>query len=498
MNAASVNIPAESAQEQMLAESSAATAGLPQCEAGLAEKLLMGTVTGMVSALSEGRLSATALTQAALKRIDDHDGLYNSFTELTTVRALAEAADIDRRRAGGETLPPLAGVPYAVKNLFDIAGLVTLAGSRINRDLPPASEDALLVRAMQAQGAVLLGALNMDEYAYGFTTENSHYGPARNPHDPARSAGGSSGGCGAAVAAGMVPLTLGSDTNGSVRVPSSMCGIFGLKPTYGALSLQGMFPFVHSLDHAGIFARSSHDLALSYALLHRASHDQTRSTVDSGTLSTDISRLRIAIAGGHFTQGNPEANAAVQKIASALGTQQMVELPQAARARSAAYLITASEGAQQHLQRLRTRAADFDPMTRPRLLAGSLMPAAWYIGAQRFRHWFQREVAKLFQDVDIILAPSTPCSAQKIGQDSMTINGVEMPTRPNIGMFTQPISFIGLPVVSVPVQQAGGMPIGVQIIAPPWREDMALRVAAYLESTAVVAAPVVTRVEAAC
>ncbi|WP_212742585.1 AtzE family amidohydrolase [Methylobacillus flagellatus] len=492
------SIPAVSAQQQMLAETSAAKAGLPQREASLAEKLLTGTVTGMVSALSEGRVSATALTQAALQRIDDHDGLYNSFTEVTTVRALAEAADIDRRRAGGETLPPLAGVPYAVKNLFDVAGLVTLAGSRINRDLPPASEDALLVRAMQAQGAVLLGALNMDEYAYGFTTENSHYGPARNPHDPSRSAGGSSGGCGTAVAAGMVPLTLGSDTNGSVRVPSSMCGIFGLKPTYGALSLQGMFPFVHSLDHAGIFARSSHDLALSYALLHRASHDQTRSRVDSGTLSTDISRLRIAMAGGHFTQGNPEANAAVQRIATALGTQQMVELPQAARARSAAYLITASEGAQQHLQRLRTRAADFDPMTRPRLLAGSMMPAAWYIGAQRFRRWFQSEVAKLFQDVDIILAPSTPCSAQKIGQDSMTINGVEMPTRPNIGMFTQPISFIGLPVVSVPVQQAGGMPIGVQIIAPPWREDMALRVAAYLESSAVVAAPVVTRVEAAC
>ncbi|HAE99991.1 MAG TPA: Asp-tRNA(Asn)/Glu-tRNA(Gln) amidotransferase GatCAB subunit A, partial [Methylophilaceae bacterium] len=148
-------------------------------------------------------------------------------------------------------------VPYAVKNLFDVEGFVTLAGAKINASNAPAIADAHLIKAMQKAGAVLLGALNMDEYAYGFTTENHHFGATRNPHDVSRSAGGSSGGSAAAVAAGFVPLTLGSDTNGSVRVPSSMCGIFGLKPTYGALSLEGMFPFVHSFDHAGMFARSS-------------------------------------------------------------------------------------------------------------------------------------------------------------------------------------------------------------------------------------------------
>jgi len=157
----------------------------------------------------------------------------------------------------GAALPPLAGVPYAVKNLFDVQGLTTLAGSRINRDRPPAKQDAVLVARMRAAGAVLLGALNMDEYAYGFTTENTHYGPTRNPHDPSRTAGGSSGGSAAAVAAGLVPIALGSDTNGSIRVPSSLCGIFGLKPTYGRLSRSGTYPFVASLDHLGPFARSA-------------------------------------------------------------------------------------------------------------------------------------------------------------------------------------------------------------------------------------------------
>lgn len=161
-------------------------------------------------------------------------------------------------------MPPLAGLPYAVKNLFDIEGITTLSGSKINRDLPAAREDAVLVQRLQSAGAILVGALNMDEYAYGFTTENTHYGPTRNPHDTTRIAGGSSGGSGAAVAARQVPLTLGSDTNGSIRVPASLCGIWGLKPTFGRLSRRGTYPFVHSLDHLGPLADSVECLALAY------------------------------------------------------------------------------------------------------------------------------------------------------------------------------------------------------------------------------------------
>ena len=170
------------------------------------------------------------MLEARLARIDTTDGRVNAFTGRSIDRARAEAAAVDQRRARGEVLPPLAGVPYAVKNLFDIAGEVTLAGSKVERDHAPASADAFLVQRMQAAGAVLVGSLNMDEYAYGFTTENTHYGPCHNPHDLTRIAGGSSGGSGAAVGAGQVPITLGSDTNGSIRVPSSLCGVWGSSP----------------------------------------------------------------------------------------------------------------------------------------------------------------------------------------------------------------------------------------------------------------------------
>ena len=164
--------------------------------------------------------------------------------------ALSEAERIDRSIACGRDPGPLAGVPFAVKNLFDVAGVTTLAGSRINRERPPAERDAAAVAALRRAGAVLVGCLNMDEYAFGFTTENAHYGPTHNPHDPTRIAGGSSGGSAAAVAAGLVPLSLGSDTNGSIRVPASLCGVFGLQPTYGRVSRAGVVLFAGSLARA--------------------------------------------------------------------------------------------------------------------------------------------------------------------------------------------------------------------------------------------------------
>jgi Asp-tRNA(Asn)/Glu-tRNA(Gln) amidotransferase A subunit family amidase len=207
-----------------------------------------------------GTLTAAAAVEQSLARITATEPKVNAFTAVLAERALKRAGQIDKHTRRAEL--SLAGVPFAVKNLFDIAGLPTLAGSKIERDAAPASRDALLVRRMEAAGAILVGALNMDEYAYGFTTENTTTAPTRNPHDLARISGGSSGGSAAAVAAGQVPLTLGSDTNGSIRVPSSLCGVFGLKPTYGRLPRTGSYPFVASLDHLGPFARSVADLAL--------------------------------------------------------------------------------------------------------------------------------------------------------------------------------------------------------------------------------------------
>ena len=450
----------------------------------------------IAAAVTAGRISARAVAEAALARIAAGDPQVNSFTEVTRERALARAEAIDRRIAAGETAGPLAGVPFAVKNLFDVAGLPTRAGSKINREREPVARDAFLVRGLEAAGAILVGALNMGEYAYDFTGENVHDGPSRNPHDLGHMSGGSSGGSGAALAAGLVPLTLGSDTNGSIRVPSAFCGTFGLKPTFGRLSRAGSFPFVRNLDHLGPMAMSVADLALAYDAMQGADPDdpwQAERPVEPvlRIVEQGVAGLRIATAGGWFARGgDPDAFRAVALVAEALGASRSVEYPDAERARAAAYIITASEGAELHLDRLRTRPADFDPAVRDRLIAGAMIPAAWVARAQRFRRWYRERVLALFDEVDVILAPSTPCRAPRIGQTSFVLDGVEMPVRPNIGIYTQPISFIGLPVAAVPVRVDAGLPLGVQVIAAPWREDLVLRVARELERQGVAKAAV--------
>jgi len=306
--------------------------------------------------------------------------------------------------------------------------------------------------------------------------------------------GGSSSGSAAAVAAGLVPLALGSDTNGSIRVPASFCGLFGLKPTYGRLTRARSFPFVASLDHVGPLARSVRDLALAYDAMQGPDPDDPVATdraVEPATpsLARGAAGLRIAIAGGYFRKSLfPEAQTAVARVAAALDAKREIELPEAHRARAAAYVITAAEGASLHLHRLRTRARDFDPFVRDRLIAGAMIPAALVNRAQKFRRWFRARVLALFDEVDAIIAPATPCPAPRIGQQTFVLDGAETPLRPNIGIHTQPISFIGLPVAAVPVPLAP-LPIGVQIIAAPWREDVALRIAHALEQAGVVAAP---------
>src|SRR3954447_22262874 len=448
----------------------------------------------IAQAVTDRKLSALDATEAALARIAKHDSVLNSFTDVTADRARAKARAVDAAIAAGQKVGPLAGVPFAVKNLFDVKGLPTRAGSKINRDLAPASRDATLIERMEAAGAVLVGALNMGEYAYDFTGENVHDGPSRNPHDTTRMTGGSSGGSGGAVGGGLGPLALGSDTNGSIRVPSSFCGIFGLKPTYGRLSRARSFPFVSSFDHLGPFARNVSDLALAYDVMQGPDPDDgacaDRPAEPVGpSLAQDTSALRFAIAGGYFQKNVfPEASEAVTRVAKALGTTRVVEIPEAARARAAAYVITTSEGASLHLDRLRQRPGDFDPAVRDRLLAGAMIPAPLVERAQKFRRWYRAQVLELFKSVDVIIAPATPCVAPKLGQTTFVLDGVELPVRANIGIHPQPISFIGLPVVAVPVPLEP-MPIGVQIIAAPWREDIALRVAYALERAGAVCAP---------
>lgn len=452
----------------------------------------------IVRAVHAGEMQAEEALEHCIARIEVTDPKVNAFTDGSFERAIREARAIDVLYKQKKPLPPLAGMPYAVKNLFDIEGMVTRAGSKVRNGAAPAREDAELVKRMRAAGAVLVGALNMDEFAYGFTTENSHYGPCRNPRRLEHIAGGSSGGCGAAVAAGQVPVTLGSDTNGSIRVPSSLCGVWGLKPTFGRLSRRGSFPFVASIDHLGPFARTVEDLAATYdALQGPDPHDPgchaTRIQPTAWQLDASPSGLRIGVLGGYFEEhASPAARKAVAIAAEVLKAQPGVIWPDAALARAAAFITTASEGGSLHLPLLRERAADFEPLSVDRFISGALQPADWYVRAQRFRRVYRDKVLALFNEWDVLIAPATPVQATPVGAETFELNGQQVPARPSMGLLTQPISFAGCPVVAAPLWPEGrnALPLGVQLIAAPWREDLALRVGHALEASGAACSPI--------
>lgn len=452
----------------------------------------------VVRGVRAGTFTASAVTAATLERIEAVNPVVNAYTLVTAERAMREAFAVDAAITAGVDPGPLAGVSYSVKNLFDLAGEVTVAGSKINRDDPPATSDATLVSRLGAAGAVCLGAANMGEYAYDFVTLNPHDGPTLNPWDTSRSAGGSSGGSGAAVAAGLGVLSLGTDTNGSVRVPSSFCGVWGLKPTYGRLSRAGSFLFSASLDTMGVLGRDVLDLAQAFDVMAGAdsrdpvcAEDVPVSVVDGIADGSD--GLRVATLGGYFARGRiPETEAAMAAVASALGARSVIELPQPEIARAAAFAITACEGGDLHRGRLARRAEDFDPQMRDRFIAGALAPAAWYLQGQRFRARWRTQVAQIFEDVDVLIAPATPMTAPSLDQHTFVFDGAELPLRPNIGLFTQPITLVGLPVVAAPFHAPGALPTAVQLVGRPGSEALLLRAAYHLQSSGVCAAPIAT------
>ncbi|MFT4025678.1 MAG: AtzE family amidohydrolase [Novosphingobium sp.] len=450
----------------------------------------------IAAAVKQRRFGAVDVVRDALGRIDRLDATINSCTEIFDETALAAAAALDEAAAQGRDPGPLAGVPVVVKNLFDVAGAVTLAGARLLNDAPPAQADSTAVQRLRDAGAIIVAATNMDEFAYGFTTENDFFGPTLNPRDTNRLAGGSSGGSAAAVAAGMAHIGMGSDTNGSIRVPSSFSGVFGLKPTFGRVSRAGTIPFVASLDHVGPMARSVDDLALAYDLLQGPDpRDPACSKRAPEPVREKLHHLdggmRIGVLGGWFSRdGEPAVLEAVDVVGQFLKADRGVELDGAGIARFAAFVITAAEGGNLHLDNLRERPQAFDPATRDRLLAGALLPANFVIQAQRFRRRFGSIVREVFEHYDVLLAPATPCAALARGQQTLNIGGVEMLARAHIGIYTQPLSYIGLPIITVPVSGAGTLPIGVQIVGAPWMEHKIFQVAAKLEAAGLVSAPI--------
>lgn len=427
------------------------------------------TIAGHVRS---GSLSAVAVAQEALRRINASDSLL-AVTRCLADRALHEAATVDAKIARGEDPGALAGVPYAVKDLFDVAGLPTTAGAARLEFADPAPADAVAIARLQAAGAVLVATLNMDEFAYGFVTDNARWGITRNPHDRACFAGGSSGGSAAAVAGGLVSFALGSDTNGSIRIPAGLCGVFGIKPTHGALPMTGVYPFVDTFDDIGFFTRTARDLALIDAVVRDHAAPVTGAA-------------KAAVLGGWFAQNlTAEMRDALAELTDALAPLPVVDVAGVAQARSAAFLITAYEGGTLHAPALRQDALSYDPATRDRLIAGAALPAALHAEALAVRDRFAVQFQALFDRFDVLIAPVAMGSAPRIDHPVVIIDGEEKPARANLGLLTQPISFLGLPVVTVPLA-VPGMPLGVQLIGAKGSDHRLMAYAADLERKGIV------------
>lgn len=435
------------------------------------------------------KLSPVELTQTCLERIGSLDAHLRAFITVTREEALAAAQRAASAIARGNHKGPLHGIPLALKDLFDTAGVRTTAGSKIMADRVP-EQDAEAAARLKAAGAVILGKLNMHEFAYGATGANFHYGATLNPWNPTRISGGSSSGSGAAVAAGMALGALGTDTGGSVRIPAALCGITGLKPTYGRVSRRGVIPLSWALDHVGPMARTASDAALILKTI--AGHDPGDETSseepvpDYPKMPKDprLRGLRIGVPREYFfDDADAEVLVAVRGAISALGEigAQVSEasLPHIAEAPAAVNAIMLPEALAYHRRWLAERPEDYGDDVRRRLEMGLLYPAVSYIEAQRLRSlivkkWRQR----VFDRVDLLAVPTTPVPAPGLEEG-------DLQATLTLVRFTNPFNLVGLPAVSVPCGfTSGGLPIGLQLVGRWFEEGTVLRAAhAYQQAT---------------
>jgi AtzE family amidohydrolase len=426
----------------------------------------MLTARAIAAGVHAREASAVATVTAALDRAEQLGPERSGFTRLLRRRALARAEAVDRAVEAGHDCGPLAGVPFGVSAQFDVSGEITRVGSRTRDQAPFASRDARAIALLEAAGAVLIGTQAMDEYNYGFTCM-----AVRNPHDPERVAGGAAGGSAVAVATGTAAFALAIDTNGSVRVPAGLTGVIGLKPTYGDLPREGCHPFVDSLDVTGVLTRDIDDLALVRAILREGRPE----CADAPGGEIRFGRL-MSWFDANMT---PEMRGALNAFWSRLG-RIAFELPHAEIARAAASVVIAAEGASVLRPALETRLADFEAPVRDRMLAGLLMTSDEYLTAQRFRNFIQAHVRRQFQLTDVLFTPAVAGFAPRVAEPTMTFDGHTIPARSHLGIYTQPISLVGLPALVLPLAGDHALPLGVQLIAGAGNEPLLLRAARQL------------------
>ena len=462
--------------------------------------------------LADGRFTSVDLTNSFLHRIEQVDGSLHAFLRTTRAEALEASAEADRARADGDTRP-LLGIPLAIKDVLMTKGVETTAGSRILEGfVPPYSATA--VQKLEAAGAIVIGKTNTDEFAMGSSTENSGYGPTRNPWDLERVPGGSSGGSAAAVAADEAPAALGTDTGGSVRQPASFCGIVGLKPSYGRVSRYGLIAYGSSLDQIGPITKTVADAALLLEVIAGVDpRDSTTMPVDvpdfSASLTGEITGVRIGIPHEYFVEGiQPEVEAAVRTAIeqfASLGAEIVpIHLPNTELALPVYYLVVTAE-ASANLARYdgirfglsvdgdtifdhfrQTRGAGFGPEVKRRIMLGTYALSAgyydaYYLKAQQVRTLIKQDFDRAFADVDVILSPTSPTTAFRLGEK------VDDPLAMILtDIFTTSANLAGLCGISIPCGfDAAGLPIGLQLLGPSLGEEKILRAAyAYEQSTA--------------
>ncbi|MDI2089967.1 AtzE family amidohydrolase [Commensalibacter oyaizuii] len=444
----------------------------------------MNLIEKISSNVRTANYGATQIVSNAINAINECNSQIQSVTSILKERAMTTARHIDDLVSQGKDPGPLAGVPFGVKDLFDVQGIVTTAGSALLTDQAPATKDATVITRLCNAGAIPVATLNMDEFAYGFVTDNTHYGITKNPHDLQRFAGGSSGGSAAAVASGMLAFSLGSDTNGSIRVPASLCGVWGLRPTYKSIPLDGVYPFSETLDTVGPFCTSIDDLQRVFHVM------ANRKDVFSG----DVSSLRMARLQGWFERDvDTDILDSISEIIALGDRSDAIELDHVEAVRAASFLITASEGGTLHLPNLRAHPMEYDPATRDRLIAGSMLPVSTYIHAKKIEQWFQKYIHQVFGEYDILVAPATGCVAPYIDNPVVKVDGVETSARVNLGIYTQPLSLSGCPILTVPLNRGEKLPVGIQVIAKPHCEHVLFALGAVLEQKGIAKASIQQR-----
>ncbi len=442
------------------------------------------------AALRARRVSSSELTAECLRKIEGGNGALNAFLTVTAEGAMAAAETADRELAAGTDRGPLHGIPIALKDVFCTKGIRTTCGSLLFKDHVP-GYDCAVAQRLAAAGSVLLGKTHMHELAYGVTSNNPHFGPVRNPWNVERVPGGSSGGSGAAVAAGMAFLAMGSDTGGSIRVPGAFCNTVGLKPTYGRVSRFGVMPLDFSLDHMGPLTRTVRDAALCLqALAGRDERDETSSHafIDSYLPEDGVSirGLRVGVpVNFYFDQVDSDVASAVRKmvqLAAGLGARvEMVTVPDIAALNAIGRVILLSE-ASAVFERFADRRDEFGTDVRVLFDQGALLPATDYVNAQRLRRQFVSSFIRLFTEIDVLVTPTTPTVAKKIGESTILVGGVEEDFRLATTRLVRGINVLGFPAISIPCGFDGeGMPIGLQLIGRPFAERQLLSAAAALE-----------------